>query len=83
MAGKRLDPIFESIAPGEGSAELTPSRTRTGGTAQEGYLNCGPSGAGHFVKMVHNGVEHGMMASIAEGLSGVRARPTREAAGHT
>jgi 6-phosphogluconate dehydrogenase len=68
-AVERLDPIFKSIAPGEGSAELTPSRTRTGGTAQEGYLNCGPSGAGHFVKMVHNGVEYGMMASIAEGLS--------------
>jgi 6-phosphogluconate dehydrogenase len=64
----RLDPIFKTIAPGAGSAEPTPSRTR-GGTAPDGYLHCGPSGAGHFVKMVHNGVEYGMMAAIAEGLS--------------
>jgi 6-phosphogluconate dehydrogenase len=67
----RLDPIFASIAPGRGSAEPTPSRTRNG-TAPEGYLHCGPSGAGHFVKMVHNGVEYGMMAAIAEGLSIIR-----------
>ncbi|HEX3286832.1 MAG TPA: decarboxylating 6-phosphogluconate dehydrogenase [Mycobacterium sp.] len=66
---KRLDPIFKTIAPGSGSAEPTPGRTRTDGTAQHGYLHCGPSGAGHFVKMVHNGVEYGMMAAIAEGLS--------------
>jgi 6-phosphogluconate dehydrogenase len=65
---KRLDPIFKTIAPGEGSAETTPGR-HAGGTAQDGYLHCGPSGAGHFVKMVHNGVEYGMMAAIAEGLS--------------
>jgi 6-phosphogluconate dehydrogenase len=65
----RLDPIFKTIAPGKGSVEPTPSRTRTDGTAPEGYLHCGPSGAGHFVKMVHNGVEYGMMAAIAEGLS--------------
>ncbi|MGW2560442.1 phosphogluconate dehydrogenase (NAD(+)-dependent, decarboxylating) [Streptomyces sp. NPDC001514] len=65
----RLDPIFRTIAPGTGSAEPTPGRTRTDGTAPEGYLHCGPSGAGHFVKMVHNGVEYGMMAAIAEGLS--------------
>jgi 6-phosphogluconate dehydrogenase len=65
----RLDPIFKTIAPGEGLAEPTPSRTRTDGTAPQGYLHCGPSGAGHFVKMVHNGVEYGMMAAIAEGLS--------------
>ncbi|WP_327002456.1 decarboxylating 6-phosphogluconate dehydrogenase [Dactylosporangium sp. NBC_01737] len=64
----RLDPIFKTIAPGHGSAEPTPSRTRDG-TAPEGYLRCGPSGAGHFVKMVHNGVEYGMMAAIGEGLS--------------
>nr|WP_174857597.1 decarboxylating 6-phosphogluconate dehydrogenase [Streptomyces lydicus] len=64
-----LDPIFKTIAPGEGSAEPTPSRTRTDGTAPRGYLHCGPNGAGHFVKMVHNGVEYGMMAAIAEGLS--------------
>jgi 6-phosphogluconate dehydrogenase len=66
---QRLDPIFRSIAPGEGSAEPTPGRTRSDGTAQSGYLHCGPNGAGHFVKMVHNGIEYGMMASIAEGLS--------------
>lgn len=64
-----LDPIFKTIAPGEGCAEPTPSRTRTDGTAPLGYLHCGPNGAGHFVKMVHNGVEYGMMAAIAEGLS--------------
>ncbi|MFF5013149.1 phosphogluconate dehydrogenase (NAD(+)-dependent, decarboxylating) [Streptomyces sp. NPDC001165] len=64
-----LDPIFKTIAPGEGSAEPTPSRTRTNGTAPLGYLHCGPNGAGHFVKMVHNGVEYGMMAAIAEGLA--------------
>ena len=64
----RLDPIFKSIAPGRGSAEPTPSRTRDG-SAPEGYLRCGPSGAGHFVKMVHNGVEYGMMSAIGEGLS--------------
>ncbi|MFF3687047.1 phosphogluconate dehydrogenase (NAD(+)-dependent, decarboxylating) [Streptomyces sp. NPDC002187] len=65
----RLDPVFRTIAPGTGNAEPTPGRTRTDGTAPEGYLHCGPSGAGHFVKMVHNGVEYGMMAAIAEGLS--------------
>ncbi len=65
----RLDPIFKTIAPGQGSAEPTPGRTKKDGTAPDGYLHCGPSGAGHFVKMVHNGVEYGMMAAIAEGLS--------------
>ncbi|GDY32856.1 phosphogluconate dehydrogenase (NAD(+)-dependent, decarboxylating) [Gandjariella thermophila] len=65
---RRLDPIFASIAPGAGSAPPTPGRTRDG-TAPHGYLHCGPSGAGHFVKMVHNGVEYGMMGAIAEGLS--------------
>jgi 6-phosphogluconate dehydrogenase len=64
----RLDPIFMTIAPGKGTAEPTPDRTDTG-TAEHGYLHCGPSGAGHFVKMVHNGIEYGMMAAIAEGLS--------------
>ncbi len=68
----RLDPIFKTIAPGEGSAEPTPNRTRTDGTSPDGYLHCGPSGAGHFVKMVHNGVEYGMMAAIAEGLSVIK-----------
>ena len=66
---RRLDPIFRTIAPGRGSAEPTPGRTATDGTAPDGYLHCGPNGAGHFVKMVHNGVEYGMMAAIAEGLS--------------
>jgi len=66
---EHLDPIFATIAPGEGNAEPTPDRTRSDGTAPRGYLHCGPSGAGHFVKMVHNGIEYGMMAAIAEGLS--------------
>jgi 6-phosphogluconate dehydrogenase len=66
---EHLDPIFKTIAPGESSAVPTPGRTRRDGTAPQGYLHCGPSGAGHFVKMVHNGVEYGMMAAIAEGLS--------------
>src|SRR5262245_1058787 len=66
---ERLDPIFKTIAPGKGSAEPTPARTRQDGTAPHGYLRCGPNGAGHFVKMVHNGVEYGMMAAIGEGLS--------------
>ncbi|GLW99190.1 phosphogluconate dehydrogenase (NAD(+)-dependent, decarboxylating) [Microtetraspora sp. NBRC 16547] len=70
-AVRRLDPVFRTIAPGRGDAEPTPSRTRNG-TAPDGYLHCGPSGAGHFVKMVHNGVEYGMMGAIAEGLSIIR-----------
>jgi len=65
----RLDPIFRSIAPGEDGTAKTPGRTRSDGTAPLGYLHCGPNGAGHFVKMVHNGIEYGMMAAIAEGLS--------------
>ncbi len=65
----RLDPIWRTIAPGAGDVEPTPGRTRNDGTAQDGYLHCGPNGAGHFVKMVHNGIEYGMMAAIAEGLS--------------
>jgi 6-phosphogluconate dehydrogenase len=63
-----LDPIFKSIAPGADGTEPTPGRPK-GDTAAQGYLRCGPNGAGHFVKMVHNGIEYGMMASIAEGLS--------------
>jgi 6-phosphogluconate dehydrogenase len=66
---RHLDPIWRTIAPGEGEAEPTPARDRPDGTAQHGYLHCGPTGAGHFVKMVHNGIEYGMMAAIAEGLS--------------
>jgi 6-phosphogluconate dehydrogenase len=68
-AVERLGPIFKTLAPGRGAAEPTPGRTRQDGTAPDGYLHCGPNGAGHFVKMVHNGIEYGMMASIAEGLS--------------
>src|ERR1700734_1679214 len=64
----RLDPIFKTIAPGEGLVEATPGRAPDS-QASQGYLHCGPSGAGHFVKMVHNGIEYGMMAAIAEGLS--------------
>jgi 6-phosphogluconate dehydrogenase len=67
-AVERLKPIFLTIAPGKGMAEPTPGLA-PGGTAEQGYLHCGPNGAGHFVKMVHNGVEYGMMAAIAEGLS--------------
>jgi 6-phosphogluconate dehydrogenase len=67
----RLDPIFRTIAPGLGTVEPTPGRA-PGSSASEGYLHCGPSGAGHFVKMVHNGVEYGMMAAIAEGLSVIK-----------
>jgi 6-phosphogluconate dehydrogenase len=69
---KRLNPIFLTIAPGRGSAEPTPG-LKKGGTAEQGYLHCGPNGAGHFVKMVHNGVEYGMMAAIAEGLSIIKS----------
>src|SRR5487761_482341 len=67
----RLDSVFKSIAPGEGSVEPTPGRA-PGSQASQGYLHCGPSGAGHFVKMVHNGIEYGMMAAIAEGLSVIK-----------
>jgi 6-phosphogluconate dehydrogenase len=65
----RLAPIFQALAPGLDAAPPTPARTRTDGTAQRGYLHCGPSGAGHFVKMVHNGIEYGMMAALAEGFN--------------
>jgi 6-phosphogluconate dehydrogenase len=68
---QRLSPLFLTIAPGKGTAEPTPG-LRPGGTAEQGYLHCGPNGAGHFVKMVHNGVEYGMMAAIAEGLSVIK-----------
>jgi len=63
-----LDPLFRTLAPGKGSLAVTPGR-KSGGTAEEGYLHCGPSGAGHFVKMVHNGVEYGLMAAYAEGFN--------------
>ena len=65
---QRLDPIFATLAPGRGDIDRTPGREKVGGTAEQGYLHCGPSGAGHFVKMVHNGIEYGLMAAYAEGL---------------
>jgi 6-phosphogluconate dehydrogenase len=68
-AVQHLDPIFKTIAPGKGDIPLTPGREKMGGTSQEGYLHCGPSGGGHFVKMVHNGIEYGIMAAYAEGLN--------------
>jgi 6-phosphogluconate dehydrogenase len=70
---EHLDPIFKTIAPGIGDIPLTPKRPRNTGTAEEGYLHCGPNGAGHFVKMVHNGIEYGMMAAYAEGLGVLKA----------
>ena len=69
---QHLDPIFRTLAPGRGSLPLTPGREKMSGTAEEGYLYCGPSGAGHFVKMVHNGIEYGLMAAYAEGLNILR-----------
>jgi 6-phosphogluconate dehydrogenase len=66
---KRLDPIFKTLAPGAGDAPRTPGREKVGGTAENGYLHCGPNGGGHFVKMVHNGIEYGLMAAYAEGLA--------------
>ncbi len=70
---KHLDPIFASLAPGLGDISRTPGREALDGTAEQGYLHCGPNGAGHFVKMVHNGIEYGLMAAYAEGLSILRA----------
>jgi len=66
---KRLDPIFKALAPGRGDIARTPGREKIPGTAEDGYLHCGPVGAGHFVKMVHNGIEYGMMAAYGEGLN--------------
>jgi 6-phosphogluconate dehydrogenase len=71
-AVKHLDPIFATLAPGRGDIERTPGREKLGGTSELGYLHCGPNGAGHFVKMVHNGIEYGMMAAYAEGLGVLR-----------
>ncbi len=69
---KRLEPLFATLAPGPGTIERTPGREKLGGTAEHGYLHCGASGAGHFVKMVHNGIEYGLMAAYAEGLNILR-----------
>jgi 6-phosphogluconate dehydrogenase len=72
-AVKYLDPIFKVLAPGRGDIDRTPGREKLGGTSEEGYLHCGPSGGGHFVKMVHNGIEYGIMAAYAEGLNVIKA----------
>jgi 6-phosphogluconate dehydrogenase len=69
---RRLDPVFAALAPSVDAAPRTPGREKVGGTAEHGYLHCGPSGAGHFVKMVHNGIEYGIMAAYAEGLNILR-----------
>jgi len=69
---KHLDPIFAALAPGIGNIPRTPGREKIGGTAEQGYLHCGPNGGGHFVKMVHNGIEYGVMAAYAEGLGILR-----------
>ena len=69
---RHLDPIFAALAPRVDSVPRTPGREKIGGTAEHGYLHCGPSGAGHFVKMVHNGIEYGLMAAYAEGLNILR-----------
>jgi 6-phosphogluconate dehydrogenase len=69
---KRLDPIFATLSPGVGNIPRTPGRDKIGGTAEHGYLHCGANGAGHFVKMVHNGIEYGLMAAYAEGLGILR-----------
>jgi 6-phosphogluconate dehydrogenase len=70
---QHLDPIFSALAPGKGDISPTPGREKLDGTAEQGYLHCGPNGAGHFVKMVHNGIEYGIMAAYAEGLSVLRS----------
>jgi len=70
---KHLDPIFAQLAPGAGDIARTPGRETNGGTAERGYLHCGPNGAGHFVKMVHNGIEYGIMAAYAEGMGILRS----------
>jgi 6-phosphogluconate dehydrogenase len=66
---RHLDPVFATLAPGRGDIRRTPGREEAGGTSEQGYLHCGPNGAGHFVKMVHNGIEYGVMAAYAEGLA--------------
>ena len=75
---KHLDPIFARLAPGIGNIDRTPGRENVGGTAENGYLHCGPNGAGHFVKMVHNGIEYGIMAAYAEGFSRASRRQRRQ-----
>ena len=82
-AVKHLEPIFAALAPGKGSISETPGREKMGGTAEQGYLHCGPSGAGHFVKMVHNGIEYGVMAAYSEGLGILRSANIGKQTGET
>jgi 6-phosphogluconate dehydrogenase len=80
---KRLDPIFKTLSPGRGDLARTPGRERASGTAEDGYLHCGPTGAGHFVKMIHNGIEYGMMQAYAEGFDILQNATSKELpAGH-
>jgi 6-phosphogluconate dehydrogenase len=78
---KRLEPIFGTLAPGRGDIPRTPGREKMGGTAEQGWLHCGPNGAGHFVKMVHNGIEYGVMAAYAEGMAVLKAANIGKRAG--
>jgi 6-phosphogluconate dehydrogenase len=80
-AVKHLDPIFATLAPGRGNIPRTPGRENVNGTSEQGYLHCGPNGAGHFVKMVHNGIEYGVMAAYAEGLAVLKAANVGKKAG--
>ena len=80
---QHLDGIFSTLAPGMGNIARTPGREQVGGTAEKGYLHCGPNGAGHFVKMVHNGIEYGIMAAYAEGLGVLRSANIGKTAGGT
>jgi len=80
-AVEHLDPVFKAIAPGMGDIPRTPGYEKIGGTAEQGYLYCGESGGGHFVKMVHNGIEYGMMAAYAEGLGVLKAANVGKQAG--
>ena len=77
-AVQRLDPIFKTLAPGKGDIPRTPGREKLGGTSEEGYIHCGPSGAGHFVKMVHNGIEYGIMQAYAEGFEIMQKAASKE-----
>jgi 6-phosphogluconate dehydrogenase len=81
-AVQRLDPIFKTLAPGRGDIPRTPGRDKLPGTAEEGYIHCGPSGAGHFVKMVHNGIEYGIMQAYAEGFDIFKNATSKELAEH-
>jgi 6-phosphogluconate dehydrogenase len=77
-AVERLDPILKTLAPGVGDVPRTPGRDKLGGSAEQGYLHCGPSGAGHFVKMVHNGIEYGLMQAYAEGFDVMRGASSKD-----